>query len=69
MGQTVKYCVQCLLALKPSKDTTDEDRLILSAMKSAMSGDPFDANYKVAEGLCGKCGKESVLIYYEIPDP
>jgi hypothetical protein len=69
MTQTGRYCVQCLVALISSSNaTTDEERAILSAMRIITKGDTYGASYKFADGLCRKCGRDSVVVYYEIPE-
>src|SRR4051812_25682085 len=68
MGQTARYCVQCAIALSPSTVTTDEERVFLLAMKLTPNSDTYEAHYKFTDGTCRKCGRDSVLVYYEIPD-
>ena len=69
MAQTARYCIPCLLALTPYNTRTPEDQVILSVIGVTTTGSPnYEKNHKIAGGLCQKCGKDSVLIYYELPD-
>jgi hypothetical protein len=68
MAQTAQYCIQCLMDLSPANALSPEDRLILRVLGFlAMDGAPdYAKHFKTVAGMCQKCGKDSVLIYYEV---
>jgi hypothetical protein len=67
MAQTARYCLNCLLELTPDNATSCEDQVILQAIGFEKGGFPdYETHHKIAGGICAKCGKDTVLVYYEI---
>jgi hypothetical protein len=64
MGQTAKYCEDCQKKLSPA-DTTPKEREFFRASLFTEGPIPRDSGPLTEQGLCDKCGKFGVVIYYE----
>ena len=67
MGQTAKYCDECERKLSPA-DKSPKDKAFFKASLFQEGSHPVYTRLQTEEGVCEKCGKMGVVIFYEDRD-
>ena len=64
MGHTAKYCEDCDKKMSPANASPREKEYIRAS--SFTEGTiPIGSGPRTEEGVCDKCGKSGIVIYYE----
>jgi hypothetical protein len=65
MPPTEKFCKECIAQLSPATAKIPEERAFLSAQQWSPGGRPRGTGPRSEMGRCFKCGKETVVTFYE----